>query len=127
MKKNRYEVMVAEEFSAAHKLNQYPGNCANIHGHTWRIELYISGNKLDEIGMLIDFRQAKSVLSEVIKSFDHQFINSINPFNQINPTAENLASYIYDQVKLLLPDYNIAKVKVWESSSSCVSYSEGAE
>lgn len=119
--------MVAEEFSAAHKLNQYPGNCANIHGHTWRIELYISGNKLDEIGMLIDFRQAKSVLSEVIKSFDHQFINSINPFNQINPTAENLASYIYDQVKLLLPDYNIAKVKVWESSSSCVSYSEGAE
>lgn len=125
MQKNRYEVMVAEEISAAHQLNNYHGNCANIHGHTWRIELYISGNKLDEIGMLIDFRQAKSVLSEVIKRFDHQFINSIDPFNQINPTAENLASYVYNQVKLLLPDYNITKVKVWESSSSCVCYSEG--
>ncbi len=119
-----FEVTVIKEFAAAHKLNNYPGNCSNIHGHTWKIELVIGGENLDAIGMHIDFRYLKSVLEQIINDYDHTFLNEIEPFTIINPTAENLAKTIYEKAADLLKDYTVKLVRVWESSSAHVTYRE---
>ncbi|MGR6835856.1 6-carboxytetrahydropterin synthase QueD [Syntrophomonas erecta] len=117
-----YKIMVVQEFAAAHRLNRYPGNCRNIHGHTWRVELIIGGTQLDDLGMLVDFRRARQVLTTILQRFDHQMINEVSPFDEINPTAENLAHYIYDQASQELPGYSIKTVRVWESNSTWASY-----
>ncbi|HZK42720.1 MAG TPA: 6-carboxytetrahydropterin synthase QueD [Syntrophomonadaceae bacterium] len=119
-----FEVTVIKEFAAAHRLNNYSGNCSRVHGHTWKIELVVAGKDLDDIGMHIDFRYLKSVLSQIIDVYDHTYLNEIEPFNEINPTAENVAKEIYQKATELLVDYKVQMVKVWESSSAYVTYKE---
>ncbi len=120
-----FEVTVIKEFAAAHRLNNYPGNCSNIHGHTWKIELTVIGDILDQVGMHIDFRYLKSILDEIINNYDHTLLNDIAPFDRINPTAENLAKTIYEKAVELLVGYKVKKVNVWESPSAYVTYREG--
>ncbi len=119
-----FEVAVIKEFAAAHKLNNYPGNCSQIHGHTWKVELIVAGDTLDGIGMLIDFRHLKATLHRLIDEFDHTYLNEIPPFNIINPTAENIAKTIFEKASALLVGHKIKLVKVWESPSSYVIYKE---
>ncbi|MBO8158364.1 MAG: 6-carboxytetrahydropterin synthase QueD [Thermosyntropha sp.] len=122
-----YELGVIQEFAAAHKLNNYEGNCRNIHGHTWKVEIVVEGEKLDENGMLIDFRELKKIAACLIaEKYDHRFLNEIAPFDKINPTAENIAHQIYIDVKKKLPDgIKLKSVKVWESSNAYALYKEG--
>lgn len=119
-----FEVSVTLEFSAAHRLPDYPGPCSNIHGHTWQVSISVIGQSLNQSGMIMDFRDLKDALSNVINSYDHQLINEIPPFDKTTPTAENIAREIYRQLRSGYPEINLSNVKVWESHSSCATYWE---
>lgn len=120
-----YEIIVKSKFDAAHQLRNYKGKCANIHGHTWDIEVYLEGNQLNSEGMLIDFSDVKEFLNRVIDKYDHRFINEVAPFDIKNPTAENIANEIYSSLKRHLPqEIKLCKVMVWESPNACAIYKE---
>jgi 6-pyruvoyltetrahydropterin/6-carboxytetrahydropterin synthase len=121
----KYEISVERTFSAAHALREYKGKCENLHGHNWRIRISVTGQKLDKMGMLVDFTDLKSALDAVLKKLDHTNLNELNPFNTVNPTAENIAAYIYEGLKKYqLPQIKISSVEVWESEKSSAKYSE---
>lgn len=119
-----YQLMVAQTFDAAHRLIGYPGNCANTHGHTWKVEVIITGQQLDSLGILVDFRDIRRQLAEILEQFDHNMINEIAPFDETNPTAENLACYIYRQINKQLAGCRVKQVKVWESEFCWASFDE---
>ena len=91
-----FQVSVEETFSAGHALRGYKGKCENPHGHNYRVQVTLEGPQLDNIGLLVDFTQLKHVVREIIKRLDHQFINDLEPFTVVNPSAENMAKYFYD-------------------------------
>ena len=95
-----YELMVESTFSAAHQLVGSKGPCEELHGHTWKVQVYLAGDKVDEIGMLVDFKDIKAELAEILKSHDHKFLNESLKFN---PTAENIAKDIHDKLKKKFP------------------------
>jgi 6-pyruvoyltetrahydropterin/6-carboxytetrahydropterin synthase len=115
-----FEIKVIEHFNAAHNLRNYCGKCEKLHGHTWKVEVFIEGDKLSDIGLLIDFKDVKKELSKVINILDHRYINEVSPFDKINPTAENIAFFVFKKLKETFK--NISKVSVWESSTSCATY-----
>jgi 6-pyruvoyltetrahydropterin/6-carboxytetrahydropterin synthase len=120
-----YEVMIEDEFSAAHALRGYKGKCENLHGHNWKVEVYVKGDRLDEVGMLVDFRLLKSVTRQVMKSLDHQNLNELKPFdNEINPSSEHLAGFILHKVAEKINDdrVKVFKVRVWETPSTSATY-----
>jgi len=126
-----YEVTVKKQFAAAHRLPDYPDRCSRLHGHSWVVEVSVSGTKLDENGMLIDFKEVKKHVGEVIDGLDHQYLNELEVFSQpgeeTNPTAENIARYIYNCLKdVFKPGLKLTGVRVWESSDTCALYSEGS-
>ncbi|MDR2066714.1 MAG: 6-carboxytetrahydropterin synthase QueD [Endomicrobium sp.] len=115
-----YKLSVTKNFSSAHCLREYKGKCENLHGHNWKIKAVFCGTKLDKTGMLIDFTDIKKHLEKIILYLDHKFLNEIEPFNRINPTAENLASFILEQLKSIeTENAKVCQVEVWESQSSC--------
>ena len=119
-----YEVSVTQEFAAAHQLPDYQGQCSNIHGHTWKVRVSVGAKCLNASGMVMDFRDLKAALLGILDRYDHSFINEIPPFDKLSPTAENIAQEIYRELKTTYPDYNLKKVRVWESASSCATYWE---
>jgi 6-pyruvoyltetrahydropterin/6-carboxytetrahydropterin synthase len=119
-----FEISVAQDFAAAHRLFDYEGQCSNVHGHTWKVELKVRCNNLNKSGMVMDFKDVKSTLNVILSRYDHQYINDISPFDQINPTAENIAREIYLSFKDAHSDCVLQRVKVWESATSCASYWE---
>lgn len=114
-----YELMVENTFSAAHQLIGSKGPCEELHGHSWKVQVFLSGDKLDKVGMLIDFKKIKSSLAKTLEKYDHKFLNKVLKFN---PTAENIAKNIYQELKK--PYVLIAKVTVWESATAKASYWE---
>jgi len=122
-----YELTTIVDFEAAHRLPEYPGKCNRLHGHNWKVEVTVAGDQLDQLGMLIDFKELKQILSGIIGTLDHYYLNEIEPFCTINPTAENIARYIYEKLQTALMDINRVKVqmvKVWESPHSAAVYRE---
>ena len=95
-----FEVTVEQTFSAGHALREYKGKCENVHGHNYRVQVTVEGEQLNRIGLLVDFVELKRVVREIIAYLDHQFINDLEPFTRINPSAENMAKYFYDEVSL---------------------------
>jgi 6-pyruvoyltetrahydropterin/6-carboxytetrahydropterin synthase len=93
-----FEVTVEQAFSAAHLLKDYPGKCANLHGHNYKVQVTIEGDQLDSLGMLVEFEIIKKALAPWIDKFDHGYLNEIPPFDKTNPTAENLAKFFHDEV-----------------------------
>lgn len=124
-----YQVSVEETFSAGHALRNYRGKCENVHGHNYRVRITLEGPQLDSIGLLVDFTQLKQVLREVIGGLDHQFINDLQAFRSVNPSAENLAKYFYDevsrQVTELPPGAHVSDVVVWETDTASAQYRPG--
>lgn len=111
-----YEMTIKDHFDAAHELPGYDGPCRYLHGHTWDVEVTVSGTKLDDVGILYDFKDLKRDLHTLLDTYDHGFINDVEPFDTINPTAENLARVIYHELSALLPGHITLKdVAVWES------------
>lgn len=113
-------------FAAAHQLRGYPGSCARLHGHNYRVEVEVRATELDEIGMGIDFRDIRRAAGEVAAHLDHQFLNEIEPFDELNPTAENIARHFYEKVGAILnrPHVKVSAITVWETERGLVRYSE---
>ena len=111
-----YELTVKSHFDAAHALRGYPGECRNLHGHTWDVEVMVAGETLDEVGIVYDFKALKDDLNAVLDSYDHAFLNDVSPFDEITPTAENLARVIYENLAATVdPRVSVVEVTVWES------------
>lgn len=123
---SRYTLKVITEFASAHTLRDYPGACSRMHGHNWKVELEAVATKLDEVGMGIDFKQMKNIAREVGDRLDHRYLNELEPFTEINPTAENIAAYLYREIsKQLNSDtITVSAVTLWETERACVRYSE---
>lgn len=117
-----FEIEVFSSFSAAHKLRGYKGKCENIHGHNWKVGVTLSSDKLNKIGIVVDFKDVKKRLKDVLKELDHKNLNTLSYFRRVNPTSENLARFIYDELKIKrLP---VSSVSVWETEDSKAAYSE---
>jgi 6-pyruvoyltetrahydropterin/6-carboxytetrahydropterin synthase len=120
-----YELLVEGEFAGAHNLKGYEGLCEHLHGHNWKVACTLRSEKLNELGMVIDFKKVKALLGEVLDQFDHRYLNDLEPFREENPTTENLARYIFKALQEKVPQGTVvAKVTVWESTGSAASYSE---
>ncbi len=111
-----YEVRITGKFNSAHNLRNYKGKCENLHGHTWKVEVFIKGDKLSSEGFLCDFIDVKSALKNCLDKYDHQYLNELPPFDKINPTAENLAHTLFTDLKEKFP--GLYEVVVWESEDA---------
>jgi 6-pyruvoyltetrahydropterin/6-carboxytetrahydropterin synthase len=123
-----FEVSVEETFAAGHALRGYKGKCENIHGHNYRVRVTLTGGSLDQVGLLYDFVNLKQAIGGVIRSLDHKFLNEFPPFDVLNPSAENIAKYFYEQAAKQLPQAangaRLASVTVWESDTTFATYRE---
>lgn len=121
-----FTVKANTKFAAAHALRDYPGDCARIHGHNWTIEAEVEATKLDKLGIALDFRQLENQLREVADVLEHQYLNEIPPFDEINPTAENIAKWFYTELKKIIDDENnkLMAVTLWETDRFNIRYTE---
>ena len=111
-----YELAVKGHFDAAHHLYGYPGECRELHGHTWDVEATVASDELDDIGIVYDFKALKADLAAVLTDYDHVLINEVAPFDEISPTAENLARVIYERLAQKVdPRVSVIEIAVWES------------
>jgi len=124
-----YEVTVEDSFAAGHYLRNYKGKCENPHGHNYKVRVTLRGAELDKAGLLLDFKDLKDVMKHVIDRLDHQMLNEIAPFTELNPSAENLAKYFFDQTNgrlqsLTTGRVTVKDVTVWETDTTTARYSE---
>ena len=121
-----FQVSVDESFSSGHALRGYRGKCENVHGHNYKVRIVLEGPSLDSIGLLLDFTQLKRVIRELIAGVDHRFLNDQAPFDVINPSAENLARYFYEEISRQLPAMpegaRLARVTIWETDTTSATY-----
>jgi len=120
-----FEVTIEETFAAGHALRNYRGKCENVHGHNYRAEVTLRGAELDAIGLLVDFVELKRVVHAVLDRMDHQWLNDFPPFDALNPSAENMAKYIYDEVSAALTakeGVRVAWVRLWETDTASAAY-----
>lgn len=125
-----FTLRVKDKFDAAHQLIGYPGDCANLHGHTWKVEVVLAGNELDDLNMLIDFRRIKDVVKWTISPLDHAYLNDIHALRTDIPTAEYISQYLFETIAhnmsvLGFPeDVTLKEVTVWESDNASITYSK---
>ena len=122
----KYTLKVVSDFASAHTLRDYPGACSRMHGHNWKVETEIEASSLDETGMAIDFKTIRQATIELTDKLDHRYLNEIAPFDTINPTAENIAAYIYKGLSKTLnsDSVRIKTITLWETERACVRYTE---
>ena len=121
-----YELSVKTHFSAAHRLVGYAGQCANPHGHNWEVEIAVRGAQLNDLGILVDFRELKSAVREALQELDHCDLNSLPPFLKTNPTSENIARYLHERLsaKPISAGCRVSRVTVCETPGTAASYWE---
>jgi 6-pyruvoyltetrahydropterin/6-carboxytetrahydropterin synthase len=124
-----YEVTVEKDFSSGHYLRNYKGKCENPHGHNYKLRVTLAGEELDAAGLLLDFTVIKQILRPIIERLDHRMLNEVEPFNTLNPSAENIARYFYDQVSQQLAATTQGRVRVkqctiWETDTASATYHE---
>ncbi len=121
-----FRVSVEETFSSGHALRGYKGKCENVHGHNYRVQVSIEGPQLDGIGLLVDFTRVKHALRGIIAGIDHQFLNDLEPFKTVNPSAENMAKYFYEQMTARLKEMpagaRLVEAVVWETDTANAVY-----
>lgn len=120
-----FELKILADFAAAHQLKMVGTKCENLHGHNWKIEVFVKGKKLNEAGVLIDFGELKVLVSQIINRLDHKFLNEIGIFNDtMQPSSENIALYIAKelQINLKVPGVQVSRVTAWESDDACATY-----
>jgi len=120
-----FELKIIAEFPAAHRLRNFKGKCEQLHGHNWKVEVLVQAAQLDSAGLVRDFGEVKAITYEVLNGLDHQYLNELILFKEDNPTSEHIARYLFDELSRRLNDERarVSKVAVWESDSSCASYS----
>jgi len=124
-----FEVTVEDSFAAGHYLRNYKGKCENPHGHNYKIRVTLAGKELDKAGLLLDFKDLRDVMKHVIERLDHKMINELEPFTVLNPSAENLAKYFYDETNGRLRSTTsgrvwVKTVTVFETDTTTATYSE---
>ena len=124
-----FEVTVEDSFAAGHYLRNYKGKCENPHGHNYKVRVTLCGAELDKAGLLLDFKDLKDVMRHVIERLDHQMINDLEPFTTLNPSAENLAKYFFDESNARLVTVTSGRVRVkdvtvWETDTTTATYFE---
>jgi len=124
-----FEVTVEDSFAAGHYLRNYKGKCENPHGHNYKVRVTLAGKELDKAGLLLDFKELREVMKDVIDRLDHQMINDLEPFTALNPSAENLAKYFYDEANLKLDQVSRGRVRVknvtvYETDTTTATYSD---
>jgi 6-pyruvoyltetrahydropterin/6-carboxytetrahydropterin synthase len=119
-----FEVSVEHVFSAGHSLRNYKGKCENIHGHNYRVRVTVEGEKLDHTGLLLDFTDMRAAIKALADRLDHQFLNDLPPFDQINPSAENIAKYFSDglQSRIQPQGVHVQAVTVWETDAASATF-----
>ena len=124
-----YQITVEDTFAAGHYLRNYRGKCENPHGHNYKVRVTLAGDELDKAGLLLDFKDLKEVMRHVVDRLDHQMINDVEPFVTLNPSAENLARYFYEQTNSRLQSATQGRVRVkdvtvWETDTTTATYFE---
>lgn len=121
-----YEILIRSDFSGAHNLRGYKGRCEELHGHNWKVEARFEKESLDNIGISADFKVLKKRLKNILAKLDHTYLNKLKAFRHKNPSAENIARYIYNEVKasVRIKGLFVKSVSIWESDDSCITYYE---
>ena len=119
-----YELKVVTRFAAAHQLTMVGSKCENLHGHNWRIEVYVTGEKLNAGGVLVDFGEIKAHLADVMKKLDHKFLNELEYFADGNPSSENIACFVATELQTRIDNSSarVSRVAAWESDDACATY-----
>jgi len=119
-----YELKVVTQFAAAHRLENFYGKCESLHGHNWKVEIFIAADSLDDAGLVLDFGKIKSQAHQVLDRIDHTYLNELPAFAHVNPSSENLARYLFDELSATLNDnrVRISRVAVWESDTTSAAY-----
>lgn len=118
-----YIASIRTTFSAAHRIEGYEGNCAQPHGHNYRVEVHVAAQGVNETGLSVDFRKLKQMAHAVVAQLDHRMLNDLPFFAEHNPTAENIARYLFDELKGKLPDHlSLHCVRIWETDDYMVEY-----
>ena len=121
-----YEILIKSDFCGAHNLKGYRGKCEGLHGHNWKVEARFERDALDDIGIAADFKVLKARLKTILGKLDHVYLNRLSSFKRKNPSAENIARYIFEKLKSSIKDRDlfVKSVAVWESDTSCATYYE---
>lgn len=119
-----YELKVVTQFAAAHRLDNFYGKCEALHGHNWKVEIFVTATSLDEAGLVLDFGKIKSQAKEILDEIDHTFLNELPAFQNQNPSSENLARYLFERLSSALNDQRVtvSRVAVWESDHTSAAY-----
>lgn len=122
----KYSLKVVSDFASAHTLRNYPGACSRMHGHNWKVEAEVEASKLNDIGMAVDFKVIRKAVKALTDKLDHYYLNEVPPFDEINPTAENIAAYLYRGLSDVLNNEHIRvqAITLWETERACVRYSD---
>jgi len=121
---NMYELKVVTKFSAAHQLTMVGSKCENMHGHNWKVEVYVTGQKLDDGGVVMDFGEIKKHVAEVMSMLDHKYLNELEFFQQSQPSSENIACLVARKLQQRIdsPSVKVSRVSAWESDDACATY-----
>jgi 6-pyruvoyltetrahydropterin/6-carboxytetrahydropterin synthase len=119
-----FEVSVEHSFSAGHALRNYKGKCENVHGHNYKVQVTLAGIQLNAEGLLMDFVELRAAIKGLLEKLDHHFLNDIPPFDQLNPSAENLAKYICDAIEPQARNHGlrVQGVTIWETDTTSATY-----
>lgn len=119
-----YELKVVSGFAAAHRLTMVGAKCENLHGHNWKVDVYLRGERLDDAGVLLDFGVVKAALREVMATLDHRFLNELPMFAGVQPSSERIAAYIACELQRRLGKAaaRVTRVSAWESDDACATY-----
>jgi 6-pyruvoyltetrahydropterin/6-carboxytetrahydropterin synthase len=121
-----YQLKISSNFASAHNLMHYQGDCENLHGHNWKVDVSVTAQELDKAGLGIDFKSLKAETKTLLKTLDHKYLNELEPFKNVSPSSENIARYIFQELSRRLNNDNIKveSITVWESDFACARYYE---
>jgi len=121
-----FELKIITQMACAHQLREFEGRCEDLHGHNWKIEVFVTGEELEPNGILMDFKRIKTATEKVIDELDHKFLNDLEVFREVNPSSENIARYIFKALGRALGSktVRVSKVTAWESDTACASYTD---
>jgi 6-pyruvoyltetrahydropterin/6-carboxytetrahydropterin synthase len=119
-----FEISAEYTFAAGHALRGYKGKCENVHGHNYKVQVTVAGERLNSIGLLMDFVDLRAAIKTLVDRLDHRFLNDLPPFDVLNPSAENMAKYFYDGLdpQVRLQGNRVSSVKVWETDTTSATF-----
>lgn len=121
-----YHLSIQTHFAAAHNLLNYQGDCENLHGHNWKVEVTVMTETLDDAGLGIDFKILKKKTKEIMNYLDHKYLNDLDAFKGVSPSSEHISRFVFERLAAGLADYEVEveKVTVWESDNAYATYTQ---